>query len=1074
MKKKNFANRLLAPGAAVFAVASMLLASTGSFVSVSANSSTARRNSLLPNDQRSAKQADLKSRLGSANANLFHEALEALANLDEPGALDVWRSALANKDPQLQREAWKQYRSVQAELTRKQFVPQIVRISAPPSEVSRVANLAGLDVAIWTSVGDFTFASAPRYLIEALSSTGFETEVIYDSIEAWQTARTNGDAIAQAITPEYLSATAASGTLMRVAVVDLAGRTAPAPGYSDWLGDPEDVLMRDGSRVAYLDIFSSDGSLQSINAHISDRFTRRGYRLAGFFTPQQFADLAPQFFPGKSFDAGRRAKTVSTDAVHITLANGKYHSFDQTVTEFKALASSHPDLARYVKLGSSFEGRDMFALKIGKDVSIDDASKPDVLVTGCHHAREWISVETPVYIANQLLNGYASDDSIKYLVDHLQIWVVPIMNPDGLTYTQGVPNEQMDGIRLWRKNRRPITVGSCPSSVGVDLNRNYSYEWRLQADSPCPDYCSDRSCLNDDIGASDEPSSEIYRGPQPESEPEVKAIKSLIDDPNRHFRTQLDYHNYSQLILYPWGYATLGTDDSRTLSKLAKRMSDDMFGVNRTRYKPEQAVDLYALTGSSIDYAYGVNHVPAPFVVEMRPDCCDFSVPESQIPVVNNENWAAAESLLTWATGPPILESVKAYSTGSDGTFSKLIYSAHWAKSADDPDNRREMVVDTRFPGIAPGPLQVKLQFSKSMNTSLAPTATLGRDSHLDEVTLAAINETEGWQKTVYANDTWIGETVVLDDDNLTSPWRLAVSTTDPVGLMLDAGPATIANYTAGAGDWHGYEDSDGQGFNGGADTQHTIGPGVRGDYPNIFVASPNGGERLAAGDDYTFVWIAPNAPGFSQTLTLSTDGGLSFSTLVANIPSSVQRYTAKIPEVSTTQGRIRLLAYDSGVNHNLLVATSQADFSICSNVGSKVDIGFVASERMDVNWTDTSSDDPPTTASGAIRLMIEVRITNKGTLPIVNPFLRVAELTRNVLLTRDPQTKSADGARQTIDAGSDNLLSPGESATARLAIGIVKPKSFSLSLSLYGVATGGTITPSSAVNVWVGKPKTR
>lgn len=1072
--KSNLLNRSLALGAAVVAVAAMLLANTHSFVSASGASSRIEKNSSQPQDQRRARHADLKARLGSLNSGSFRDALASLASLDEPGALDVWQGALNNTDPQLRLEAWRQYQTVQAELTRKQYVPEIARINAPATEVSRLASQAGLEVTIWASAGNVTFASVPRYLIEALRNAGIKTKVIYETVDAWQRARANGDVTAQAITPEYLSAGAASSTLMRVAVVDLASRTKAAYGYSDWLGDPEDVLMRDGTRVAYLDMFSSDGSLASINTHIAQRYTRRGYKLSGFFTPREFADAAPRLFPGKNFDAGRRARTVSTDTVHITLANGKFHSYEQTIAEFKSLAASHPDMARYVKLGSSFEGRDIFALKISKDVSIDDASKPDVLITGCHHAREWISVETPVFIANQLLSGYAADDSIKSLVDHLQIWVVPIMNPDGLTYTQSSPNEQMDGVRLWRKNRRPITVGSCPPSVGVDLNRNYNYEWRLQSDLPCTDYCSDRSCLNDDIGASDDPASEIYRGPEAESESEVKAIKSLMDDPNRHFRAQLDFHNYSQLILYPWGYAAFGTDDSRTLSELARRMSDDMFGVDRTRYQPEQAVDLYALTGSSIDYAYGVNHVPAPFVIEMRPECCDFSVPESQISVINHENWSAAQSLLTWAAGPPILESVKAYSPGADGSFSKLIYSAHWTPSADDPDKKRELVIETRFQGIAPGPLQVTLQFSKSMNPSLPPVATLGRDSQLDQITLAAITGEEGWHKSVYANDTWTGETIVLEDDNLTSPWQLAVSTNDPVGLILDASPATIANYTAGAGNWQGYEDSDGQGADGGVDTQHTFGPGVRSDYPNIFVASPNGGERLAAGDDYTFVWNAPSAPGFPQMLTLSTDGGLSFSTFASNIPPEVQRYTIRIPQLSTTQGRVRLVSNDTGPTHNLLIATSQADFSICSNVGSNADISFVSSERLDVNWSDTSPGDSPHSASGALRLMIEVRITNQGDVPILNPFLRVSELTRNVLLTRDPRTEWAEGARQTIDAGSDNTLSPGETVTARLAIGITKPKFFTLSVGLYGVASGGTITPSSAVNIWNGKPKTR
>lgn len=1072
--KTNLLNRSLGIGAAVFAAFAILLANTHSFVSVSAASGRVATTS-SGQDQRRVRHADLKGRLASSDSSEFRDALTSLERLDEPGALEVWGAALDNKVPQLQHEAWSRYQTVQAELARKQFVPQIVRVNAPANEVSQLAHTAGLEVTIWSSHGRVTFAAASGYLIAELRRAGVETRVIYESVAAWQKARAGGDAIAQAITPEYQSGAAEAGTLMRIAVVDLATRAPAVTGYSDWLGDPEDLLMRDGSRVAYLDIFSSDGSAGSINAHIGQRYTSRGYKLAGFYTPQEFAELAPRLFPGKSFEAGRRAKSASSSEVHITLANGKYHSYDQTVSEFKALAAAHPELAHYSKLGSSFEGRDIFALKISKDASIDDASKPDVLITGCHHAREWISVESPVYIANQLVNGYATDDSIRHLVDHLQIWVVPIMNPDGLTYTQNSPNGAMDAVRLWRKNRRPISVGSCASAVGVDLNRNYSYEWRLQNDSPCTDYCSsNRSCINDDIGASDDPKSEIYRGPQPESEPEVKAIKSLVDDPNRHFRAQLDYHNYSQLILYPWGFAPFGTDDSRTLSQLAQRMSEDVFSVDRVRYFPEQAVDLYALTGSSIDYAYGVNHVPAPFVIEMRPYCCDFTVPESEIPAVNHENWAAARSLLNWAAGPPILESVKAYSLGTDGVFSKLIYSAHWSALAADPGSKRQRVVDTRFPGIAPGPLQVRLQFSKPMNTSLPPVATLGRDSQLDEITMAVITAEEGWQKTVYANDTWVGETVVIADDNLISPWQLAVSCVDPVGLMLDAGPGTIATYTAGAGNWQGYEDSTGQGSAGGVDTQHTMGPGVRGDYPNIFVASPNGGERLPGGDHYTIVWIAPNAPGFPQTLALSTDSGLSFAVLADNIPSNVQRYDVKIPQVSTTRARIRLLAFDTAVTHNLLIATSQADFSICSNVGSNVDISFVASEKMDLNWSDTSSDDPPSTSSGASRLVVDIKITNRGNIPIQNPFLRVAELTRNVLLSRDPQTKSAEGARQTIDAGSDNTLSPGETATARLAIGIVKPKGFSLSLNLYGVASTGTIAPADSVNIWTGKPKTR
>src|SRR5262249_9605045 len=158
---------------------------------------------------------------------------------------------------------------------------------------------------------------------------------------------------------------------------------------------------------------------------------------------------------------------------------------------------------------------------------------------------------------------------------------------------------------------------------------------------------------------------------------------TLLDDPRRHFRAELDYHNFNQLILYPWGYQQDQSSDEVTLSTLAQKMSAEIQNVDARFYRPEQAFDLYATTGSSIDYAYGANRVGALCVIEMRPACCDFSVPESEIPAANAENWAGARAVMTWAVGPPILQAVQVYSKTSSGAFSKLIYSARWVKPAD-------------------------------------------------------------------------------------------------------------------------------------------------------------------------------------------------------------------------------------------------------------------------------------------------------------------------------------------------------------------------------------------------------
>jgi len=617
---------------------------------------------------RRTRHAQLKAQFASGHADQFDNALASLARLDEPGALEVWRAALANPNPQLQRAAWAQYRTVQAELARKEFIPQVARINAPSDAVQRLARASDLDVTVWTATADETVAAVPPYLVERLRREGFTATVIYDSVANWQAARTSGDSVAHTITPDYQSEQAARSTQVRVAVIDLGSRHVDASN-TDWLGDRENVLMSDGSRIAYLDIFKADGSPASLSAHIDEQYTQRGYTVLGLYTFEEFSGVAPRLFSGKSFNEGRPAKPAQPGNIHTTAGNNHYHTYDQARDEFRALANAHPDIASYVKLGSSYEGRDIFALKISKNPGVDDQSKPDVLITGCHHAREWISVETPIYFANQLINNYETDSFARSVVDRLQVWIVPIVNPDGLVFSQSAP-ESDNGTRLWRKNRRPMSLGSCVSATGVDLNRNYEYQWRLRGDVPCDDYCSsDKECLRDDRGGSDDPDNlEIYRGPKAASEPEVKVIKSLTDDPNRHFRVQIDYHNYSELILYPWGYQSDAAPDMQTIQPLAQRMSDAIKKVSGEIYRAQQAINLYLTTGSSSDYAYGTNKVAVPLVVEMRPTCCEFQIPESQIDITNRENWAGAQTVLGWAVGPPILESIKKWrnSCGED------------------------------------------------------------------------------------------------------------------------------------------------------------------------------------------------------------------------------------------------------------------------------------------------------------------------------------------------------------------------------------------------------------------------
>ncbi len=301
--------------------------------------------------------------------------------------------------------------------------------------------------------------------------------------------------------------------------------------------------------------------------------------------------------------------------------NGAYHSYQELNSELKTLASRYKNICRLYTLGQSLENRKILALKISDNPGLVE-DEPRVAFIGCHHAREWISVEVPFLLARYLLENYHQDERIKLLVDSSEIWIVPLLNPDGLEYS-------IINYRLWRKNRRFNFDGS----YGVDLNRNYSYRWGY-----------------DNLGSSPEPASGTYRGAYPFSEPEVEAIRNLFS--NRNFSAAISYHSYSQAILYPWGYINQPTPIEPLLQQLASEMADLIFRVNGRLYEVGRASSLLYLTnGDFTDWAYGYFGIPA-FTIELPPlDRLQggFLNSEQDIDSVFQENLPAALHLIEWA-----------------------------------------------------------------------------------------------------------------------------------------------------------------------------------------------------------------------------------------------------------------------------------------------------------------------------------------------------------------------------------------------------------------------------------------
>jgi len=308
-----------------------------------------------------------------------------------------------------------------------------------------------------------------------------------------------------------------------------------------------------------------------------------------------------------------KVKDVKGYLQQLTAAQGPsaldYHTYATLQSDLYALESS--GVAKVYVIGHSIENRDILAVKISDNPELEEG-EPAVLFPGCHHAREWISVEVPYYIAKYLVDNYTTDPSVKALVDNGEIWVIPMVNPDGHQYS-------VTTDRLWRKNRRFNNP-----SYGVDLNRNYATGFG----GP---------------GSSGNPYDETYRGTAAFSEPETQAIRDLFLDPSIDFKAMITYHSYSQLVLYPWGYTYANAPDHYRLSYFAKQIKDRILAVHGVEYTDQKSSALYLASGTTDDWTYDVERIPS-FTIELRPasDIPGFLLPPDQIQPTSEENIPAA------------------------------------------------------------------------------------------------------------------------------------------------------------------------------------------------------------------------------------------------------------------------------------------------------------------------------------------------------------------------------------------------------------------------------------------------
>ncbi len=348
---------------------------------------------------------------------------------------------------------------------------------------------------------------------------------------------------------------------------------------------------------------------------------------------------------------------------------------------------------------------------VGDNGNYED--RPDVMIVGNHHAREWMSYQTPIMVMEVIAfsydnigydndgdgevdedpwgdangDGILDDDGdclgldpsfqdsngdgtpcgagdlgvdedyseqwITDLVNSREIYLIPMLNVDGNIYDREVfcpaPAWETCPSGGWRKNLRDNTyTGVTPipdlqervdeDCDGVDLNRNYQFEWGapLGATGPLiPGTCTPAE------GELDGSNNDVYNGPVDDkdndgdgqinedhvdgkdddadgltdedwwggnSEPETKFIQDITemndDDGNgaSEFKSTLTFHSYSELVLYPWGHCTgCQSPDHDQLIYHGDEMAE------MTQYTNMQSSDLYPTSGDFCDWHYGLH-----------------------------------------------------------------------------------------------------------------------------------------------------------------------------------------------------------------------------------------------------------------------------------------------------------------------------------------------------------------------------------------------------------------------------------------------------------------------------------
>ncbi len=257
------------------------------------------------------------------------------------------------------------------------------------------------------------------------------------------------------------------------------------------------------------------------------------------------------------------------------------------------LIAARPNLASWIDIGDSWAktrgagGYDLKVLKMTN--SATTGPKPILFIQAGIHAREYTTTPLALAFAQKLVNGHGSDADMTWILDHHEVHILLVTNPDG--------RKQAERGISWRKNTNTNYCGATSNLRGADLNRNFTFAWNSTGGA----------------GSSGNTCNETYRGPTAGSEPETQAIQAYIKTlwadnrgPGRNDAAplntsgiHLDIHSHGKLLLWPWGTEGTAAPNDSQLATLGRKFA---FWNGHT---PQRSLGLYPTDGTSDGPSYG-------------------------------------------------------------------------------------------------------------------------------------------------------------------------------------------------------------------------------------------------------------------------------------------------------------------------------------------------------------------------------------------------------------------------------------------------------------------------------------